>query len=286
MRIRNSGNHPQPQRSHLPPPDLLSSSILQQQQPPSPSLPSKPTFSPTKAMVMTSTDPLSSSPSDQQVAPHVMVSRINARLSSSIHNNGADFEDTFFNQSRSFAPDHETTTDDSWSTSTNEQSFGHGIFGQTSTSSSVSSSLASNGRWCEEERAIPLKKRRVVMVSYETNQSKEMKKKKKKRDALEETRKREMGESEGNDIDERCNRGNGKGWRCNKMRVKGHSLCKHHLERQRMRNIMRNQREGEDSFAVSGRPNQLIKENKRRARVVKARSMTNLLRDTVPLLYY
>ena len=130
------------------------------------------------------------------------------------------------------------------------------------------------GRWCEEERAIPLKKRRVVMVRYETNQSKENLKK----GALEE-RQREIGEMK------RCNRGNGKGWRCSKMRVKGHTLCKNHLELQRMRNIncsrRSNQGEG-DSFV--GRANQ-IRENKR-VRVVKARSMRSLLRDTVPLLSF
>ncbi|XWS59270.1 hypothetical protein CRYUN_Cryun08bG0107000 [Craigia yunnanensis] len=234
MRSRTSGAHPQ--HSLSPPPDLLSSSRLQQ--PPSPP-PYKPTkFPPTKAMIMTT--PPSSSPSDQQ-APHVMVSRINARLSS-IFDNGAD---STFKTSRFFAQDDETTTDHSWCMSTNE-SFGHGIFGQTSTSSSVSSSLSYNGRWCEEERAIPLKKRRVVMVSYETNQSKE----KVKKGALGEG-KREMGEME------RCNRGNGKGWRCNKMRVKGHSLCKHHLEQQRMRNIKINQQiKPRGRVSIAGRANQ------------------------------
>ncbi|XP_022766026.1 growth-regulating factor 7-like [Durio zibethinus] len=126
------------------------------------------------------------------------------------------------------------------------------------------------GWWCEEERAIPLKKRRVVVtVSHEKNQSKEMMKK----GALEEG------------YDQRCNRGNGKGWRCDKMRVKGHSLCKHHLEMQRMRNNNNPGRNQEDeSLAVKDRANQ-IRENKR-VRVVKARSMSSLLRDTVPLLYY
>ncbi|EOY09526.1 Uncharacterized protein TCM_024942 [Theobroma cacao] len=254
MRIRNSGP-----RSISPPPDHLSS-ILRLP----PSAPrEKPAFSPTKAM-MTASDPLSSSLSDQQ-APHVMVSRINARLSS--FDNGADSKDAIFSAS-SYAQD-------SWSFSSNE-SFGHGIFGQTqtSTSSSASSSLSYSGRWCEEERAIPLKKRRVVMISYETKQSKEIQIMKK--DAL--GRKREMGEMEGF---ERCNRGNGKGWRCNKMRVKGHRLCKHHLEMQRMRSMNCPSRNQGDSFA--GGANQM-RENKR-VRVVKARSMSSLLRDSVPLLY-
>ncbi|XWS43256.1 hypothetical protein CRYUN_Cryun16bG0087300 [Craigia yunnanensis] len=267
MRIRSSGTHP-PQRSLSPPPDLLSSSILRE--PPSPPPYKQTVFSPTKAKMIMTTPP-SSSPSDQQ-APHVMVSRINARLSSNI-DNGADSKGTFFKTSLLFAQDDETTTDDTWSISTNEN-FGHDIFGQTLTSSSVSSSLSYNGRWCEEERAIPLKKRRVVMVSYETNQSKEMMKK----GALEE-RQREIGEMK------RCNRGNGKGWRCSKMRVKGHRLCKHHLELQRMRNINCPSRSNQvEGVSFSGRVNQ-IRENKR-VRVVKARSMSSLLRDTVPLLSY
>ena len=114
MRIRSSGSHP-PQRSLSPPPDLLSSML--QEEPPSPP-PYKPSiFSPTKAKMMTT--PPSSSPFDQQ-APHVMVSRINARLSSNI-DNGADSKDIFFKTSRFFAQDDETTTDHSWCMSTNER---------------------------------------------------------------------------------------------------------------------------------------------------------------------
>ncbi|XVE61277.1 hypothetical protein DITRI_Ditri06bG0026800 [Diplodiscus trichospermus] len=250
MRIRNNGTLPQ--LSLSPPPDLLSSSILQP--PPSPP-PYQPTISsPTKPMMM-NTHP-SSSPSNQQ-PPHVMTSRINARLSSHI-DNGADFKDT---------------TDDSCSLPTNE-SFRHGVFCQTSTSSSVSSSLSYNGRWCEEERAIPLKKRKVVMVSYETNQSKEIMKK----DALMEERKQEMGEKE------RCNRTNGKGWRCNKQRVKGSRLCKHHLELQRVTNTNSPSTRSNQGERVSIAGRAADRENKR-MRMVRARSMTSLLRDTVPLLY-
>ncbi|XVF55992.1 hypothetical protein PTKIN_Ptkin06aG0080300 [Pterospermum kingtungense] len=232
MGITNSDTCPQ-QRSLSPPPDLLSSSSIMQQPPYNPTI-----FSP---MIMTM-------PPSHQHTPHVLVSRINARLSSNIiRNNGAD------SKHRLFAQDDESRTDDdSWSSMSTNGS----IFGHTSTSSSVSSSLSYKGRWCEEERAIPLKKRRVVMVSYETIQSKEM-----------------MG---------RCNRENGKGWRCKKMRVKGHSLCKHHLELQRMRNINCFSNTSNQGEAAAATPNQ-IRMNKR-VRVVKARSITSLLRDTVPLL--
>ncbi|KAE8726613.1 hypothetical protein F3Y22_tig00006570pilonHSYRG00028 [Hibiscus syriacus] len=209
MRIRNSQNHPQ--RSLSPP------------QPPSSPPPSNP-------------------PSDQQQPQHVMVSRINARLSSI--DNGSDSKDTI----------------DSCSMSTNE-SLGHTIFVQRSTSSnSVSSFLSFNGQWCEEENTKSLKKRRVVT------------------DALMEERNQSQ----------RCNRENGKGWRCNKMRVKGRSLFNHHLEMQRMRNtrcpITGNEEEEEEGgttpFAVSG--NQM-RENKRVKVVKKARCISSLLRDTVPL---
>lgn len=113
------------------------------------------------------------------------------------------------------------------------------------------------GLWCEEEKAIPLKKRRVVMVS-----NKEM---------MEE----EMRSSE-----------NGKGWRCNKMRVKGHGYCNHHLGLERMRNeISRsNQGQGEGVSFFGGRANQISRIKKRIRRGVKARSVSSLLRDTVPLL--
>ncbi|KAL4311240.1 hypothetical protein GQ457_01G014240 [Hibiscus cannabinus] len=167
--------------------------------------------------------PLSPPPSPPPPEQHVMVSRINARLSSV--DDGSDSKDTI----------------DSWSVSTHE-SFGHSLFGQTSTSSnSVSSSLShTTGRWCEEEKAIPLKKRRVVI------------------DALMEERKQKQ----------RCDREKKKEWGCDKMRVKGRSLCP----------TIRNGGEGEGtrSFAASG--NQMGG-NKR----VKARSISSLLRETVPL---
>ncbi|KAE8735177.1 hypothetical protein F3Y22_tig00000405pilonHSYRG00065 [Hibiscus syriacus] len=212
MRIRNTRNHPQSSLSPPPPPP-----------------PPQPLSSP----------PPSNPPYDHQPPQHVMVSRINARLSSI--DNGSDSKDTM----------------DSWSMSTNE-SFGHTIFVQTSTSSnSVSSSLSLNGRWCEEEKAKPLKKRRVVM------------------DALMEERNQ----------NQRCNRENGKGWRCNKTRVKGRSLCNHHLEMQRTRNTHcattgneeEEEEEGTTSFAVCG--NQKGKTRGLR----KARCISSLLRDTVPL---
>ncbi|OMO68919.1 Growth-regulating factor 5 [Corchorus olitorius] len=187
--------------------------------------------------------------------PHVMVSRINPRLSS-FAGGAADSKDAVFDTSSSFAQD-ESTTDQSWSVSTNE-SFGNAVCVQSSTSSSVSSSLSYNGRWCEEEKTMPLKKRRVLMVSYETSQRKEMKKNKK--DAGE--KKQEIGEIEGY---ESCNLKDGKGWKCRKMRVKGHSYCKHHLEKQRMNDINRR------------------KQNKKH-KEVKARSISSLLKNTVPLL--
>ncbi|KAG8503941.1 hypothetical protein CXB51_002243 [Gossypium anomalum] len=197
-------------------------------------------------------------PSFSTSPSHVMVSRTNARLSSI---------DSPVAQDGS-------VTDDCWSVSTKE-SLGHSIFGQTSTSSnSVSSSLSFNGRWCEEERAIPLKKRRVVMLSYETKQQS---RERMEKDTLMEERNQ----------NQRCNRRNGKGWRCNKMKVKGHSLCNHHLEMQKMRNSSTSStttNQGEDGDGA-GRPAFAVRENKR-VKVVKARSMSSLLRDTVPLFYY
>ncbi|KAG4215659.1 hypothetical protein ERO13_A01G190633v2 [Gossypium hirsutum] len=166
---------------------------------------------------------------------------------------------------------------------TDDSCLGHSIFGQTSTSSnSVSSSLSFNGmlffiflwRWCEEKRAIPLKKRRVVMVSYETKQQS---RERMEKDTLMEERNQ----------NQRCNRRNGKGWRCNKMKVKGHSLCNHHLEMQKMRNSSTSStttNQGEDGDGA-GRPAFAVRENNR-VKVVKARSMSSLLRDTVPLFYY
>lgn len=68
------------------------------------------------------------------------------------------------------------------------------------------------------------------------------------------------------------------------MKVKGHSLCNHHLEMQRMRNTSTTTttNEGEDGAGTTAFA---ARENKR-VKVVKARSMSSLLRDTVPLFYY
>nr|KJB16332.1 hypothetical protein B456_002G223700 [Gossypium raimondii] len=202
-----------------------------------------------------------------------MVSRTNARLSSidsPVAQDGSVTDDSCF-WLRLF-----------WNVAF--YSLGHSIFGQTSTSSnSVSSSLSFNGmllfflwRWCEEERAIPLKKRRVVMVSYET---KEQSRERMEKDTLVEERNQ----------NQRCNRRNGKGWRCDKMKMKDHSLCNHHLEMQRMRSSSTSTststtNQGEDGDGA-GRPAFAVRENKR-VKVVKARSMSSLLRDTVPLFYY
>ncbi|KAK7336653.1 hypothetical protein VNO77_17199 [Canavalia gladiata] len=138
-------------------------------------------------------------------------------------------------------------------------------------------SLAQDGRWCEGEKAIPLKKRRG---SFEENNGKKMKARMKTKmnkkccmrnneDNMEEeeveeeetkldvnnnvSKKRARGGAlmEGS----RCSRVNGRGWRCCQQTLVGYSLCEHHLGKGRLRSMasVRNR-----SLASTTAPNKVI----------------------------
>ncbi|OIW13326.1 hypothetical protein TanjilG_02846 [Lupinus angustifolius] len=87
-------------------------------------------------------------------------------------------------------------------------------------------------RWCEREKAIPLKKRRGCFQNNGDNlgnSSKKMKTKMNKKCSTQNdnNKKRVKGSAvmEGS----RCSRVNGRGWRCCQQTLVGYSLCEHHL---------------------------------------------------------
>ncbi|KAK4833426.1 hypothetical protein QYF36_004744 [Acer negundo] len=131
------------------------------------------------------------------------------------------------------------------------------------------------GRWCEGEKAFPLKKRRgnferkagneeeITIVEKDNNNNKKMKTKMKtkmnKKFGLKDTvndndqqEAKEMNNIGENNISSsgkkrgrggalmegsRCSRVNGRGWRCCQQTLVGYSLCEHHLGKGRLRSI-------------------------------------------------
>ncbi|XP_058748539.1 uncharacterized protein LOC131621507 [Vicia villosa] len=120
-----------------------------------------------------------------------------------------------------------------------------------------STTFAQDGRWCEGEKAIPLKKRkgRLENVGIKSDDSKKTKSKMKtKLNKTCSTRKDEDEDEESktkvNDIKKRvtkrgsalmegsrCSRVNGRGWRCCQQTLVGYSLCEHHLGKGRLRSM-------------------------------------------------
>ncbi|CAK8543371.1 unnamed protein product [Lathyrus sativus] len=122
-----------------------------------------------------------------------------------------------------------------------------------------STTFVQDGRWCEGEEAIPLKKRkgRLENVAMDSNDSKKtkskiMKTKLNKKCCM---RKDDDGEDEESEkkVDNikkkatkrgsalmegsRCSRVNGRGWRCCQQTLVGYSLCEHHLGKGRLRSM-------------------------------------------------
>ncbi|XP_027351905.1 uncharacterized protein LOC113862850 isoform X2 [Abrus precatorius] len=121
-----------------------------------------------------------------------------------------------------------------------------------------SPSFTQDGRWCEGEKAIPLKKRRG---SFEENNAKKMKARMKTKmnkkcsmnnmEEEEEDEEEEKGEETKVDVSvskkrargsalmegSRCSRVNGRGWRCCQQTLVGYSLCEHHLGKGRLRSM-------------------------------------------------
>ncbi|XP_077234606.1 uncharacterized protein LOC143876798 [Tasmannia lanceolata] len=119
------------------------------------------------------------------------------------------------------------------------------------------------GRWCEGERAFPLKKRRgsfgekaIMKTKVEIKTNKKLNDNEDDGDEEEEMDSgvKKLGKStNGGAIIQgsRCSRVNGRGWRCCQQTLVGYSLCEHHLGKGRLRSMssVRNR-----SFAVT-RPN-------------------------------
>ncbi|WJX78698.1 6-phosphogluconolactonase [Trifolium repens] len=143
---------------------------------------------------------------------------------------------------------------------------------------SSSSTFAQDGRWCEGEKAIPLKKRkgRLENVGMETNDgtSKKMKTKMKTKmnkncsmgkddeDEESETKvnikkratKRGSALMEGS----RCSRVNGRGWRCCQQTLVGYSLCEHHLGKGRLRSMSSVRSRSNIGFSTNVAPNNVV----------------------------
>ncbi|XP_058748540.1 uncharacterized protein LOC131621508 [Vicia villosa] len=140
-----------------------------------------------------------------------------------------------------------------------------------------STTFAQDGRWCEGEKAIPLKKRkgRLENVGVESNDSKKPKSKMKtklnKRCCMrKDNDEDEKSEAKVNDIKKRvtkrgsalmegsrCSRVNGRGWRCCQQTLVGYSLCEHHLGKGRLRSMtsVRNRSIGVSTTITTTAPN-------------------------------
>ncbi|KAL5059480.1 hypothetical protein RYX36_031084 [Vicia faba] len=116
-----------------------------------------------------------------------------------------------------------------------------------------STTFAQEGRWCEGEKAIPLKKRKgrlenVVMDSVDSKKTKmktKLNKKCMRKDDEDEESKKKVDNTKkratkrGSALMEgsRCSRVNGRGWRCCQQTLVGYSLCEHHLGKGRLRSM-------------------------------------------------
>ncbi|XP_011004845.1 PREDICTED: uncharacterized protein LOC105111232 isoform X2 [Populus euphratica] len=117
------------------------------------------------------------------------------------------------------------------------------------------------GRWGEEDRAFPLKKRRGSfkrISNEETTMDTSKKMKTKMKTKMEKKCLQQNGDSEEDDTEtkegassnvktkagggallegSRCSRVNGRGWRCCQQTLVGYSLCEHHLGKGRLRSM-------------------------------------------------
>uniref|UniRef100_A0A2C9V7N3 WRC domain-containing protein n=1 Tax=Manihot esculenta TaxID=3983 RepID=A0A2C9V7N3_MANES len=114
------------------------------------------------------------------------------------------------------------------------------------------------GRWCEGEKAFPLKKRRGNFERSKEEETTVMKDKKMKtkmnKKCLQRNANTEAADKEDKETKEgingkkrirggalmegsRCSRVNGRGWRCCQQTLVGYSLCEHHLGKGRLRSM-------------------------------------------------
>ncbi|KAI4348788.1 hypothetical protein L6164_009466 [Bauhinia variegata] len=139
-----------------------------------------------------------------------------------------------------------------------------GILGSETAAQVLPPSRQAEGRWCDGEKAIPLKKRRGTFDMSENNNKKmktRMKTKMNKKcstttwtqndNEVEDEEKEEEEEERKPDLNvgkkrargsalmegSRCSRVNGRGWRCCQQTLVGYSLCEHHLGKGRLRSM-------------------------------------------------
>ncbi|KAF2289478.1 hypothetical protein GH714_036544 [Hevea brasiliensis] len=159
--------------------------------------------------------------------------------------------------------------------SVNDDKCSSSISTETSAASSVSSSLSRHGWWYEEEKVFPLKKRRISLERFTTqeceNKNKEMK--------------------EVTNASWRCRRANGVGWRCSKQRLEGYAMCEHHINHSRMRDQKRRRNPPSNAsrrYWGSNQQQEVAKDfrvgKKRRSRRRRMLMISTILDRTVPLL--
>ncbi|MBA0607261.1 hypothetical protein Godav_019593 [Gossypium davidsonii] len=127
-------------------------------------------------------------------------------------------------------------------------------------------SLQGVGKWCEGEKAFPLKKRRG---SFERIMQ--------KKDDIINDHNYNSGKKKGRNgalmEGSRCSRVNGRGWRCCQQTLVGYSLCEHHLGKGRLRSIT-----SVRSRSLEEKPLMTTTIKKRvKLGMVKARSISSLL---------
>ncbi|XP_016204903.1 uncharacterized protein LOC107645407 isoform X1 [Arachis ipaensis] len=109
--------------------------------------------------------------------------------------------------------------------------------------------LYADERWCEEEKAIPFKKRRGSFDNMGMSDGKKTKARMKtkmnnkcsnnNKSEEEKVKGKKKKKGRGSAVMEgsRCSRVNGRGWRCCQQTLVGYSLCEHHLGKGRLRSM-------------------------------------------------
>ncbi|KAL1351393.1 uncharacterized protein [Arachis hypogaea] len=108
--------------------------------------------------------------------------------------------------------------------------------------------LYADERWCEEEKAIPFKKRRGSFDNMGISDGKKTKARMKtkmnnkcsnSKSEEEKVKGKKKKKGRGSAVMEgsRCSRVNGRGWRCCQQTLVGYSLCEHHLGKGRLRSM-------------------------------------------------
>ncbi|XP_015583956.1 uncharacterized protein LOC8260975 isoform X2 [Ricinus communis] len=158
-----------------------------------------------------------------QHSPPIMISRVNVSVCS--------------NQNTVIASSEEGTGSSTEEKSLHGDKCSSSISTKTSAASSASSSLSRHGRWCEEEKAFPVKKRRLSLERFITQESEHKNKKAKTKAIFRRSASKIKHEKEReykyNEVDDemkmgslRCSGRNGLGWRCKRnQKVKGSGWC-------------------------------------------------------------